>query len=159
MSQILIREVPDLEWARQRATGTASRRAIDIEVLEAHGIDYIADEIASGLPFTTVATELGVLPVNLAQWIARDPIRTERITQARRVAATLRLDTAELELATVAADRDSVARAKLRIEQSRWVAARLDPDTYGDRIRQEIVKPQTPEEIERELMRELEGLK
>ena len=52
-----------------------------------------------------------------------------------------RLDQADTfadQMCDIADDEEDVARAKLKIDARKWVAARLKPKSWGDRVQQEI---------------------
>lgn len=157
--EVTVRVVPDLDRARERASESAARRVADLEVLAATGIDYLCDEVMRGVLVTTIADELGVLPSSIVFWLASEPSRSRRLVEARKLSALLSVEKAELSLLLAGADRDQVARAKARGEHYRWLAARLDPETYGDRIRQDITTPETPEQIEARLASLLDEIK
>jgi len=46
-----------------------------------------------------------------------------------------------VEIADTAKDRDSAAAAKVRTDTRKWVAAKLKPRKYGERVTQELTGP------------------
>lgn len=77
----------------------------------------------------------GVSPVTVYGWMARRPDFAMRYAQARadRVETHVEqlLDIAD---STEGLSRDEVESAKLRIETRKWIAAKLKPAAYGDRL-------------------------
>ena len=98
----------------------------------AGGPDWVWDKLGSGSLVMTVCQELGVSTSAMQRWIARGGAeRIASYTRAREAGAhTL----AEQTIAIAdEADRETVQVAKLRSD-NRWrMAAKLNPDVYGDK--------------------------
>ena len=58
-------------------------------------------------------------------------------------------DTYEVEGGVKLTDHDVIARSRLRVDARKWVAAKLKPKKYGDRIAQEVSGPDGgPQQLE-----------
>ena len=96
------------------------------------GADWVWDQLGSGMLVMTLCDQLGVSTSAFHRWVERGgPERTALYTRAREAAAhTLAEQTISI---ADQADRDTVQVAKLRSD-NRWrMAAKLNPDVYGDK--------------------------
>jgi hypothetical protein len=80
------------------------------------------------------------------------------IEEASLIADDGENDTYLDEQGKVRIDHDVIQRSKLRVEQRRWHAGRLNPKKYGDKVQIEDVTPIRPEDARQELAAFLAGL-
>lgn len=84
------------------------------------------------------------------RWLAADRGFQEQYARAMDARATLlaeeileisddgRNDTYKDDEGRVMTDHDVIARSRLRVDSRKWLAARMSPRKYGDRITQEV---------------------
>lgn len=84
--------------------------------------------LASGKSLQAVANEYGVTDVAVLNRVRKHPDYKELV----RLGLDLRIGKREMEL-EVAADNVSVTRADRLLGHARWLAERLDSETYGQR--------------------------
>lgn len=147
---VVVRERPDLSRIRGLNTSAAARRYADFEVLDAVGVDWLAEQILDGLRLSEIPSELGVTLANLTAWLAQDPSRSARIEEARRLGATLLADLAEKTLLGAPGSKEELTRAAKLADHYRWLAAKASPELYGERVRQDVTLP-TIEQIDKTL--------
>lgn len=91
----------------------------------------IWDPIAAGATLTAVAERLGVSYRALTRWLATGEERAALYKEVRKMAAgRLAEDTLGI---SDAATQQNAQVAKLRVDTRRWLAARYDPEAFGDR--------------------------
>jgi hypothetical protein len=89
----------------------------------------------------------------LHSWIKESPEYTEGLANARMDAADFLAD----EIKDIADEQvkgmDQVSRNKLRVDTRKWIASKLKPKTYGDRVGLDVTVEEklSDEEIERRL--------
>jgi len=100
--------------------------------LEEQGEDALFDQLASGMTMNTLVKQAGVSKRVWYKWLRSAEGREERYYSARRKwADTLAEET--LEIADGAIDAHDAQVRKLRIDTRKWLAARANPDNWGDR--------------------------
>lgn len=111
--------------------------------------DFVCAELATGKSLRAIYTEKQIdLPhmATLFRWLADDDSFREQYARAREMQAETLAD----EIVAIAddgsndtycddegnkrTDHDVIARSKLRVEARKWVAAKLLPKKYGDRL-------------------------
>ena len=113
--------------------------------LQATGIDAICEAIAGGESYRSICKRIGVGHQTLYDFLA-NPAYAERHSRAREAKADLLLD----ELVDISddssndsyidangnvrANHENVQRSRLRVETRKWVAMKLNPAKYGDRV-------------------------
>lgn len=87
------------------------------------------------------------------RWLAADKAFQEQYVRAMDARATLlaeeileiaddgRNDTYTDEDGNEATNHDVIARSRLRVDSRKWLAARMSPKKYGDKVTQEISGP------------------
>jgi hypothetical protein len=85
-----------------------------------------------GVTFSQASRDQGHLPQTAWKWVQRDQHSRRAYGDARvRLASALADDT--IRMADDAQpDEDPVRRAQLQVGSRQWLAAKLDPATYGD---------------------------
>jgi len=74
-------------------------------------------------PYTTVK-----------EWIRRDPVRNEKYEEARISRAEWHVSDIEEMMTEVRDGRLDPASARVIAENKRWIASRMDPHLWGDRV-------------------------
>lgn len=110
--------------------------------VEFFGIENLCECIADGMSLRSIARErVFVSHGLLIKWIAEDETRQAAYAAARMEQA----ETFAQEIVTIAdervpvdsqgrVDNGSVQKQKLRVDARKWVAAKLKPGTYGDKL-------------------------
>lgn len=113
--------------------------------LRAVGIDAICEKVAECTPLMDIAKEVGVSFASLSEWLSR-PEHIERYARAReaqadrhaeeilRIADDGKSDTYIDEHGNERVDQEVVARSKLRVDARRWLASKMKPKVYGDKL-------------------------
>jgi predicted transcriptional regulator len=96
--------------------------------------DFIVSEICAGKTVARVERELGLTVTTVHKVAEQDTSFRERIIRARITGTDALVDT----LHTVADDEPDVQRARLKSDNIKWVASRLNPQQYGDRINMDV---------------------
>ena len=100
--------------------------------LEEQGDDALFDQLASGMTMNALVKQVGVSKRVWYKWLRSTEGREERYYSARRKwADTLAEET--LDIADGAIDAHDAQVRKLRIDTRKWLAARANPDNWGDR--------------------------
>jgi hypothetical protein len=100
----------------------------------------ICERIAQGTPLTVICADEGMPALGTVyRWIESDETFRDRYTRAREdQAETLADQIQRLADAVDHSDRGAVDKARLQIDARKWVAAKLKPKVYGDRISQDV---------------------
>lgn len=107
----------------------------------------IIDRIADGEPLKSIlAADNMPTRMTIKREYDRDPEFLANMKMAKEIAADIyveeMMDIADNASADINPDGsvnyEIVARSKMRIDQRRWYAARLDPARYGDRVQTDI---------------------
>lgn len=108
--------------------------ATNAERLDEIGIEVICDRIANGESQRSIAAELGINVTCFVAWLAKDPNRSARAREARRLSAEYweRQVDSVLDNANDASP-GAVAIARERVQHYRWRAKTHNPQDYGDR--------------------------
>ncbi len=101
---------------------------------EPYDLDDVCTRIAGGESLRSVAADYLVTDEALRVWLRNDPARSARYEQAR-IDRAHRFADEVIELSdTVGLSKEEVAKARLQIDTRKWIAAKLYPKTYGDRL-------------------------
>lgn len=118
----------------QRETAAVERQEMSTINKKIHafgGEAMVFDHISQGKTVDSVIKALGVSIGGFYKWIDRDAKRGELLMRARaRGGQSLAEQT--LEIADSASPQEAQV-AKLRVDTRRWLASKMDPDTYGDK--------------------------
>jgi hypothetical protein len=113
-------------------------------------LDLICDQIADGKSLRSICSQEG-MPVKytVLRWLQADPAFAERYAQARVQAADALAEELQ-DLADQAIREPEKANAiRVAIDAKKWIASKLRPKAYGDRIEQHVVNEvQSPVEVE-----------
>lgn len=113
-------------------------------------VDLICERIAGGQSLNSMCKQ-DDMPAQstVYKWLSEQPTFSERYARAREVQAdTLFEEMLEIadsqegdliikEDGTELVNHDVIARAKLRVDTRKWMAGKLRPKVYGDKITQE----------------------
>lgn len=112
--------------------------------LDAIGTEAICGLIAEGIYFSKIAADAGVSTGSLSNWLAL-PAHIEMYARAREV----RADKLAEDILTIAddcsndfytddgnlrIDHDAIARSRLRVDARKWLASKMFPRKYGDKL-------------------------
>lgn len=118
--------------------------------LSSFGIDKICELTAECVPQRTIAAQIGVSWATLIKYIDDDSGRTEQYARAResqadkmaedilQIADDGKNDTYIDEDGNTRTDQDVVARSRLRIDARKWLASKMAPKKYGERLQTEL---------------------
>ncbi len=110
----------------------------------------ILDEIALGKSLASTLRDNQGMPrySTVMEWIAKDTALAERYTRAKEVSTEVMadeiVDIADEDVGTDENGRmDSAAvnRQRLRVDARKWIASKLKPKKYGDRVLNEHSGP------------------
>lgn len=116
-----------------------------LDKLNAVGIDAICEMVAECRPLMDIAKEVGVGFGYLSDWLSR-PEHLEKYARAReaqadrhaeeilRIADDGKSDTYIDEHGNERVDQEVVARSKLRVDARKWLASKMRPKVYGDKL-------------------------
>jgi hypothetical protein len=109
------------------------------------GINAVCDQIADCVPLRKIAESAGVSVGTLCGWLASSE-HAEQYLRAREAQA----DHFAAEILSIAdersndtytdsdgikrTDHDAIARSRLRVEARKWLASKMYPKKYGDRV-------------------------
>lgn len=113
--------------------------------LQAVGIEAICGDVAECVPLRTIAANHNVSFATLAAFLSRQE-NSEQYARAREAQADkmaediLQIaddganDTYEDEDGNPRTDHDVVARSRLRVDARKWLASKMAPKKYGDKV-------------------------
>lgn len=111
--------------------------------LDAVGIDVICERIAECEPLQKIADSYGVSKGRLIVWLAKysDQYARAREFQADKHAEDILAiaddgsnDTYVDENGNKRTDQEVVARSRLRVEARKWLASKMRPKVYGEKL-------------------------
>ena len=117
--------------------------------LDAVGIDAICEDIANCITLRNIALKHDVSLGTLFEYVSREDHAEQyaraRESQADKMAEDILAiaddglnDTYKDDNGNIRVDQDVVARSRLRIDARKWLASKMAPKKYGDKIAQEI---------------------
>ncbi|MFA7269920.1 MAG: hypothetical protein WC073_11295 [Sterolibacterium sp.] len=116
------------------------------QLLDAIGIDEICEQVAECSPLREIADKVGVSKGSLINWLANHADQYARAREAQAdVLATDILTLADVcRVGTITTEKangdvetkttDMVERARLQIDARKWLAGKMAPKKYGDRL-------------------------
>jgi hypothetical protein len=111
-----------------------------VVALETRGqiVASICTTIMGGATVAEACREQGVSRDTLHRWVAEDPQLGEAYSRARAEQAHSMADQA-LEIADEPAETsEEVQRNRLRVDTRKWLASKIAPRVYGERIAQDV---------------------
>ena len=100
--------------------------------IDDQGGEEVFDHLASGMTTVNLIKKLGVSSRVFYKWMRTTKEREERYYEAKRKWAD-HIAEETLDIADGAIDAHDAQVRKLRIDTRRWLAARANPDNWGDR--------------------------
>lgn len=91
--------------------------------------DKLCEIIAEGGSASKACASVGIPMRTFYQWNRENEGFSAQLSRAREDQA----DTFADQMCDIADDEEDVARAKLKIDARKWVAARMKPKSWGDR--------------------------
>ena len=117
------------------------------EKCEAFGIELICAQTADCIALRRIASEIGISWATLVNWINAKPERIEQYARAREaqadkfaediieIADEMVLETKyDGEDVKIVMDSTAVARNRLRVDARKWLASKMAPKKFGDRL-------------------------
>lgn len=86
--------------------------------------------IAAGLSVENACKRAGITEYRYTKWLADLPAFATAVYRARAIIVDRRID----RIAHVAANEPDVNRARLIIDTDKWLASKLIPKVYGDKL-------------------------
>ena len=125
------------------STRKAGRPTIRTEAME----DALCELIAQGMPLVRATEIVGASMPSLFRWLAEDERFQDKYVKAKEAQAELMAseiiaiaDETQViakmdgEDTVLALDATAVARNRLRVDARKWVASKLLPKKYGDKV-------------------------
>jgi hypothetical protein len=98
----------------------------------------ICARLAAGEPLTKICQDDGMPDVSTVyRWIEAQPPFRDLYARAREDQA----DTLADEMVRIADEEPDPAKARVRVDARKWVASKLKPKKYGDKVTQEVSGP------------------
>lgn len=102
-------------------------------------VERICELIASGMSLRTVCSQEGMpSAVTVCKWLSENEEFSKQYARAREEQAVSFADEIIQIADSVDPDSAAVAKAKLQIDSRKWLAARMAPKKYGDKVEQQI---------------------
>lgn len=96
--------------------------------------DEICDRIATGESLNTICQDLGIAYRAVLMWLRKYPEFMLKYMRARDEQADFYADELRDIAYNVPADKDAIEKAKLKSENLKWIASKLKPRKYGDKL-------------------------
>jgi hypothetical protein len=97
-------------------------------------LDHLIEQVSTGKTVAAVERELKLRQGFIFKLSEKDTSLREKINRARITGTDALVDS----LHTIADDEQDVQRARLKSDNIKWVASRLNPTQYGDRINMDV---------------------
>ena len=119
--------------------------------------DSICEGVAEGKSLSKISKELNIKPRNVFNWFRSNDEFLQNYTRAKEEQAELFAEEiieiaddnerdrySDSEDGFTKIDHDVIARSRLRVDARKWVASKLKPKKYGDRITTEDITTKEP---------------
>lgn len=118
-------------------------KAARLKLLNSEGfIDHVCELLIEGKSLSQIARESDppMFEGQIRAWIKADPERSARYARARvEQAEGYAEEIIEISDQSVTAKtNEEMQAAKLRVDSRKWVASKLLPKIYGDRVQQDV---------------------
>ena len=114
------------------------------QLLEAFGLDPLLEMIANGLYYEDIAKKAGVSRNSMIRWLnehhldvytgAREARADKLFEDILKIADDGSNDTYLDDEGFSKTDQDVIARSRLRVDTRKWMAAKMLPKKYGDKL-------------------------
>lgn len=114
-------------------------------------VDLICERIAEGESLRKICADEDMPnKATVFRWLAADETFSDQYARAREAQADVLADeivniaddgsndTYTDDEGKVRTDQDVIARSRLRVDARKWVASKLKPKVYGDKVQQEV---------------------
>ena len=109
-------------------------RALEKRIEGNGGLEFICAHIAEGMTIARLAEYLECSRPLLSFWINRTEERKQAVLNARRLKAEkLAEDAMEIADGADESSSSAVNKARLQVDTRKWLAAKLDPEGYGEK--------------------------
>lgn len=143
MVRIPFNKLADTDYAREGGLLMATTREFEQETA-----DIICERIAQGKSLRAILNDDDSLPASstVFKWLSLNKDFAEQYARAREAQADVLFDdilsiaddglndTYTDEDGNVRTNQDVIARSKLRVEARKWMAGKLRPKVYGDKL-------------------------
>jgi terminase small subunit-like protein len=97
-------------------------------------VDTICEQIAMGRSLVNICAELDLSYSQVMVWLQKYPDFTDKYARAKEAQADWYADEIISVIDGAKSDRNEIERAKVKIEALKWVASKLKPKKYGDKL-------------------------
>lgn len=94
----------------------------------------ICERIAIGKSLVDICRQLDISYSQVMVWLSKYPDFAERYARAREIQADWYADEILSVIDNAKSDRNEIERAKIKIEALKWIASKLKPKRYGDKL-------------------------
>jgi hypothetical protein len=101
-------------------------------------VTAVCATIAGGTLVKDACVAHGFTAGQLREWVAADPVLAAPYARAREEQAHAIAEQALAIADEVAETSEAVARNRLRVDTRKWLASKIMPREYGDRVQQEV---------------------
>ena len=114
--------------------GFPMRRALEKKIEDLGGIEFVSAHIAQGMTIGRLAEFIECSRPMLSFWINHTEERKNAVLSARKLKAEKLAEDA-LDIADEAdgSSSSAVNKARLQVDTRKWMAAKLDPEGFGDK--------------------------
>lgn len=116
--------------------GNPKAAQYEARIEELGGLEWVLEELASGLTPAKVAEYIGCSRGWLVTWFGRDEERAKLVSRARSIGAGGMVEQAILKIEDLDGlpfTNEDLGLAKLRFESKKYLASKMDPGTYGEK--------------------------
>ena len=92
--------------------------------------EYVLAQVASGRSMKGIIRELGFKPSIIWNMCEKDTVFRDRLSRARIQGVDSLVD----DILEISDQEPDVQRARLKTDNIKWIASKLQPNKYGDRI-------------------------
>ena len=97
-------------------------------------VDTICEQIAMGRSLVNICAELDLSYSQVMVWLQKYPDFTDKYARAKEAQADWYADEMLSVIDNAKSDRNEIERAKVKIEALKWIASKLKPKKYGDKL-------------------------
>jgi hypothetical protein len=98
------------------------------------GAETICEQIAQGKSLVKICGELELSYTQVMVWLSKYPDFADKYARAREAQADWYADEIISVIDNAKSDRNEIERAKIKIEALKWIASKLKPKKYGDKL-------------------------
>ncbi len=106
-------------------------------------LNDVLERMANGEILSAICKDIGYKPGAFSMLAERNAEFSERYARARQAQA----HALAMDVVRIADEEPDPARARVRCDARKWVAARLDPKNYGDRMQHDHMHEIDPQAV------------